>query len=132
MVEGITAQQYPMLRDKIWPHLERLERHDKDGQTAEEYEEKILARDLQVWSLNEFEAIAVTTVSRDAVRLEWVVGRNRHNWQEDLDKALRSWATHLGKKRILVTARPGWASFAKKTGYREAYRTYEAKLNGQK
>ena len=128
MVEGIPAAQFDEHAARIRPHLERIERHDKDGVTAAEYEREIWARNLQVWSLGDFEAIAITRVTRDAVRLEWVVGRNRHHWQDQLDTELRIWGKALGKKRFLVLARPGWAALAKKRGFRERQRAYEVRL----
>ena len=127
-VNGIPLAEYAAHRDWVWPFLLEIERHDKDGQSAREYEEQIQARDLQVWALGEREGVCLTRVTREAVRLEWVAGKNRNRWQKDLDRALRDWARALGVKRLIVLARPGWASLAKELGYREFQRGYEVRL----
>lgn len=128
MIRGVPAIEYPEVREMVWPHLLRIERHDKDGMTAGEYEQGILSRDYQLWSLNDFEAICLSKLTRKAVRLEWVVGHNRHKWQNELDSELRQWGRALGKERLIVMARPGWAKLAKERGFREMQRAYEARL----
>lgn len=128
MIKGIPADQYQSVAEKVEPLLDRLATHDKDGMTAEEYKGEIIDRNLQLWVLGDFEAIAITKITREAVRLEWVVGRNRHKWQDLLDVELRRWGRSLGKKRFLVLARPGWARLAKKRGFREIQRAYEVTL----
>lgn len=125
MIVGVPAAEYAARDQEFRPFLERIERHDKDGITADEYSQLILNRDYQLWDLSG-EAIALTKVTWNAVRLEWVVGKNRHKWQEDLDDVLRQWGRSLGKKRLIVLARPGWAKLADKLGYKEIQRAYEA------
>lgn len=127
-VEGIPAAILPDVLHIVRPFLQRLERHDKDGKTWPEYEAQILNREAQLWRLGDWEAIAITKVTREAVRLEWVVGKNRRIWQDALDEVLRDWGRTLGKKRLIVLARPGWAALAKKRGFKELQRAYEAKL----
>lgn len=127
-VDGIPAARLPDVIETVRPFLNRLERHDKDGMTAGEYEAEIFERRMQLWRLGDWEAIALTRITREAVRLEWVVGKNRTVWQDVLDEELRKWGRSLGKKRLIVMARPGWASLAKKRGFRELQRAYEARL----
>lgn len=127
MVNGIPASEYGLHRHWIVPHLETIARHDKDGMTAPEYEDGIVNREYQVWALGEQEGICLTRVMRNSVRLEWVAGRNRKKWQKALDDALREWTRALGKKRLIVMARPGWAALAKELGYREFQRGYEVR-----
>lgn len=127
-VNGIAEKFYFSNRLWVYPHLEEVARHDKDGMTAEEYERNILDRHYQLWELGERDGICLTRVTRDAVRLEWVAGRDRKKWQGDLDRALRDWARALGKVRVIVLARPGWAKLAEELGYREFQRGYEVRL----
>lgn len=127
-VEGVPAADFFEVADIVRPFFARLERHDKDGMTAQEYEAEILDRRLQLWRLGDWEAIAITKVTREAVRLEWVVGKNRNHWQDMLDEELRKWGRAMGKKRLIVLARPGWASLAKRRGFRELQRAYEVGL----
>ena len=128
MIRGIPASDYPAVEAKVWPFLARIQRHDKDGITAQDYHQMIVNRERQLWVLGDWEAIALTLITPEAVRLEWVVGKNRHKWQDVLDDELRKWGKALGKKRLLVMARPGWAKLAKERGYREMQRAFEVKL----
>lgn len=128
MVDGIPAADFDLHAETIRPFLERLAGHDKDGMTAAEYEAEIRDRTYQIWRLGDWEAIALTQLTREAVRLIWVVGRNRAMWQDKLDEELRAWGRALGKKRMIVSARPGWAKLAKERGFKELQRVYEAKL----
>lgn len=128
MVRGVPEAEYFNNQRWVLPHLETVARHDKDGQTAAEYEQEILNRCLQLWELGEHDGIALTRVTRDAVRLEWVAGVNRTKWQHQLDEEIRKWGRALGKNRLIIHARPGWAKLASELGYREFQRVYEAKL----
>ena len=127
MIRGVLAAEFESRQSEFMPHLERAARHDRFGETAEEIADGILSRRYQLWELGEY-GIALTIVHRDAVQLLWAVGRDRHEWQDHLDNALRQWAQALGKPRLIVIARPGWAKLAKSLGYKEVQRTYEVRL----
>ena len=124
MIRGIPAADYARHRSLIWPFLQGFAGRDLDGVTAEEMEAEILARECQVWAIKDFQALCITRVTRDAVRIERCAGIRRHEWQEELGAELKAWARALGKKRIVSLARPGWAGTAKKHGYREAHREF--------
>ncbi|MEL6361725.1 MAG: hypothetical protein AAFR21_11625 [Pseudomonadota bacterium] len=128
MIEGIEARNYQEYRHLIWPFLENFASRDLDGMTAEEIEYEILDRRTQVWNINNFQAVALTRVTRDAVRLERCAGIRRHEWQNEMVDALENWARALGKKRFIGTIRQGWWPFAKERGYKEKHREVVRKL----
>lgn len=122
MIEGIPAAIYPAYRDRIWPFLEGFEARDLDGVTAIDLDAEIRSRDRQVWSIKDFQAVCLTFLTDDAVRISHCAGVRRHEWQEALDDELQAWGRALGKKRIVALVRPGWARWGRTRGYREAHR----------
>lgn len=122
MIRGIPAAQYGDFRDDIWPFLLGFADRERDGTTAHDLESGVIARDRQVWCINDFQALALTTVAVDAVRITHCAGVRRHEWQEAFDDEIRAWAKALGKPRIIALVRPGWARFGLARGYREIHR----------
>lgn len=106
------------VKDKVRGYLENIASRDLNGVTADEIEMDIMNRKSQLWVINDFQAICLTTVTRDAVRVEAAVGSQRRKWQAELDDHLKEWARALGKKRVIGLVRPGWYKWAKTQGYR--------------
>lgn len=121
MIRGILVAEYPENREKIIPFLHGFAGRDLDGITVAQLEESILDRDKQVWSVNDFQAVCMTCVTTDAVRIERCAGVRRHEWQAELDDEIRAWAKALGKRRVVILGRPGWKPWAKNRGYREIH-----------
>lgn len=122
MIVGIPRHEFPAARDRLRPFLEDFARHNPDGVTAEMYELGVLQGQWQVWSINDFQAVCLTCLAPEAVRVHGCAGEARNEWQDALDDHLRDWAQALGKKRIVGLVRPGWARWAKTKGYRETHR----------
>lgn len=122
MIRGIPAAVYPEYRDRILPFLENFAKRDPCGTTVEELEAGIRSMDMQVWSINDFQAVCMTSVTNEAVRIDRCAGIRRHEWQAELDDELREWARAIGKKRIVAVVRPGWSKWGRTRGYREAHR----------
>ena len=118
MIRGILSTDFMSVREKVRPFIENIASRDLDGTTADEIEKDILQRNSQLWVINDFQAICLTHVTREAVRVEAAVGTNRRAWQSELDEHLREWAKRLGKKRVVGLVRPGWYKWAKTQGYR--------------
>lgn len=112
------ASNLPAMR----PFLENFARRDMDGYTVEDFERDILDGAAQAWKINDWQALALTYLTKEAVRITHCAGSDRTAWQEPLEQAIREWGRALGKKRVVATVRPGWSRFAKERGYREAHR----------
>lgn len=121
-VNGVPSALFDTVAERVWPFLENFARRDVDGITAEEIANDIRNADSQLWIVGDFQAVLVTRVTRDAVRLMMCAGVRRHEWQDAVDKEMREWARALGKKRIVALARPGWSAFGRDKGYREKHR----------
>ena len=128
MIRGIPADAYPQYRGQVLPFLANFAARDLDGETVADFERRILDRDAQVWCINEFQALALTALTRDAVRITHAAGVRRQDWQEAFDEEIRRWGRALGKKRVVAMVRPGWARWGRTRGYREAHREMRIEL----
>lgn len=122
MIRGVTADEYVGVRGKVLPFLEGFAKRDVSGITVGEFEADIMNRRRQLWSINDFQAVALTQVMRDSVRITHLAGVQRHKWQEEAMQHVVEWAKALGKKRVCALVRPGWAPSMKERGYREVHR----------
>ena len=123
MIRGIPAGDYTDdVRERVRPFLENFAKRDLDGTTVEDFELDILNQDMQLWIINDYQAVVMTRVTRNAVRIERCAGIRRHEWQDEIDSEMEAWGRALGKKYIIGTVRPGWYPYAKTKGYREAHR----------
>lgn len=122
MIRGVPAAIYGDHRGEAWPYLLHFASRDLDGMTAHDLEMGIIARQRQLWSINDWQAVALTMLTDEAVRITHCAGRGRKDWQEAFDDEMQAWARALGKRRVVALVRPGWARFGKARGYREAHR----------
>lgn len=118
MITGIPSKHFPDVRSRVRPFIENIASRDLDGTLPEEIEAEIESATRQLWVINDFQAICLTRVTREAVRIEAATGTRRKEWQEELDEKMVEWARALGKKRVVGLVRPGWYKWAKTRGYR--------------
>lgn len=121
-VRGVQSADFWTVADRVWPFLENFASRDVDGISAEEIATSIASAQRQLWVIGDFQAVCITAVTKDAVRIQMCAGVRRNEWQQAVDEAIRAWALALGKKRIVAMARPGWARFGKTQGYKERHR----------
>lgn len=119
---GIPAVELPTYWDNLQPFFENFAHRSLGRWTVKSLISDVESRERQVWSIRDFQAVCLTSVSPESVNIDACAGIRRHEWQEELDDTLRDWARSLGKKRIIALVRPGWSKFGKKQGYREAHR----------
>lgn len=122
MITGIRGDELPAVIDRVSPFLEHFAARDLKGETVEGLTQAIRERDMQLWVIGAFQAVALTQVTRDAVHITHCAGTRREDWQEAFDDHMRAWAKRLGKARVVATVRPGWARFGKARGYLETHR----------
>lgn len=128
MIVGIPSSQYEAHRAQILPFLEGFSARCADGKPVSEFEAEILARDAQVWSIKGFQALALTKVTPNAVRITHCAGKRPGEWSAQLDRVLTAWTASLGKSYLISLARPGWAKTARPLGYRETHREFTKKV----
>jgi hypothetical protein len=110
---------------RVWPVLGHFAIRSGGTTTAEALALEIKGGMRQLWICGDWQAVVLTQVHPDCVSIDFCAGFGREDWQEDVDETIRAWALELGKSRIKVLARPGWAKFARERGYRETHREFE-------
>lgn len=88
--------------------------------------EAVLMRQKQVWKVNDWQAVAITSVGPNAeyVTLEACYGQDHKEWYSELEGEIEAWAKSMGAKRMFGMARPGWTKAFRAQGYREIHREF--------
>jgi len=132
MIRGVQADE---LWD-VWPHVavyfKSFEDRAGGDLTAGQLLEQIVKKTRQMWVAiidGKVKACALTQVMdppAETVVLDFCAGEGREDWRDDMVAEIEAWARHLGKRRVRIICRPGWAREIK--GYRETHRVIEKDL----
>jgi hypothetical protein len=126
-LRGIPADDVDL--DQLRPWLLHFEARSHGTTTARALEWAILGRDRQLWVCGDWQAVVLTSVHPDAVRIDFCAGRRREDWQQSVDEVIGAWARSLGKTYVISLARPGWAKYARERGYREIHREFAKRID---
>lgn len=121
MIWGLQVEELPEHLDRIAPFLVNFAERSHERATAVELYEKIAAKDMQVWVVDDFKAVCLTSVHPSHVEINCCGGEDREEWADDLEFEIARWALYLGKKRVIMVTRPGWSKWAKTKGYKLAH-----------
>ncbi len=121
MIWGIHAADIPAYSDRIAPFLLNFAEKSHARTTALQLLDAIMARDMQVWVCGDFQAVCLTSVHPEHVEINCCAGEDRTAWQDDLEAHIAEWAQFLGKRRVIMIARPGWQKWARGKGYVPAH-----------
>lgn len=121
MIWGLPVEQYDGLAVHVRPMIEKMSERSSGRWTAETLEWDLLSRDRQAWVVGRFQALCLTHVGPEHVGIDGCVGEGVNDWWDDLHAKIKEWAQSLGKKRIIVLARPGWYKFGKQLGYKQTH-----------
>jgi hypothetical protein len=113
---------------KVWPALEVFEGLSGGCTTVEALAHEIDTGMRQLWVCGDWQAVVLTSVHPDCVTIDFCLGVEREDWQEQVDAVVCAWARSLGKSRVKSTGRPGWTKFARAMGYRETQREFEKEV----
>lgn len=119
---GIPADHWDNYAERVRPFLQHFAARSHGRWDASRLEGDILKRERQIWVFGDFQMCLMTHVEPEGIYLDACAGRQRGDWVDAVDEAMRDWAQKLGKKRIFSLCRPGWAREAKKRGFREIHR----------
>ncbi len=128
MIHGILSGEAPMVRERIWPFLENFAQRSHGRWTPEDLFAAIRCADKQLWVVQDFQAVLLTSVGQDWVNIDHCAGSGRAGWQQAIDDEICAWARSMGKKRVFALTRPGWAKYGKLRGYREIHREFVKEL----
>lgn len=124
MITGIPSVQIPNEWERIRPFLENFAMRSHCRWTVDNLLMDLQNRQRQVWKVNDYQALFLTSIYPDSVHIDALSGKNRKDWQDDVLEAMEHWARALGKRHVISMARPGWHKFFKGKGYREIHREY--------
>lgn len=99
--------------------------------TSEEILTEVQAFHMQVWSVNDLQAVAVTMIKNDPSRhlfVYVVAGDGVHEWFPALMETIEAAAKKAGCTYSECVARPGWARVSRPIGYQEVFRVLRKEI----
>lgn len=117
MIEGLIGYD-----DRLLPALESCAERSLGRFTVSGLIEDIFELKKQVYVLNDWQGVCITSCYEDYIYVHCAFGENSEEWRDELDDHLRAWAKATGKTRIFGLVRPGWSKWAKSRGYKELHR----------
>ena len=124
MIIGIPSVQIPDEWERIRPFLQNFASRSHGRMTVDSLLFDLQQRQRQVWRVDDYKALFLTSIFPDSVHIDALAGKNRKDWQDDVLEAMEQWARALGKRYVISMARPGWHKLFKGKGYREVHREY--------
>lgn len=121
MIWGIHSSDIPEHAERLAPFLMNFAEKSHSRTTAVQLLDAIMAKDMQVYVAGDFKAVCLTSVHPEHVEINCCSGENRTEWQDKLEFHIAEWARFLGKKRVIMIARPGWQKWARGKGYTPAH-----------
>lgn len=121
MIWGIHPSDIPEYAERLAPFLMNFAEKSHSRTTAVQLLDAIMARGMQVYVADDFKAVCLTSVHPDHVEINCCAGEDRTEWQDDLEAHIAEWARFLGKKRVIMIARPGWQKWARGKSYMVAH-----------
>lgn len=122
MIRGLKSAEVPNEIERLLPFLQNFADRSHERWTVESLLHGILGRDRQVWVANDYQAVMLTSVSDRHVSIDAAAGTDRHDWYQDFLAEVTAWAKALGKRRLIILCRPGWARELRQEGFHEAHR----------
>lgn len=121
MIWGIQSSEIPGYAERLAPFLLNFADKSHERATAIQLLERLMSKDMQAWVVDDFKAVCLTSVYPSHIEINCCAGEDRTDWQDDLEGHLAEWALFLGKKRVIMIARPGWSKWARSKGYTSAH-----------
>ncbi|NJM13957.1 MAG: hypothetical protein HC889_20825 [Synechococcaceae cyanobacterium SM1_2_3] len=121
MIWGIAPEDIPAYSGRLAPFLLNFSDRSLKRATAVELLECAMDGTMQIYVADDFKAVCMTSVHPEHVEINCCSGEDREDWQDDLEAHIAEWAMFLGKKRVIMIARPGWQKWAKTKGYRQTH-----------
>jgi hypothetical protein len=112
----------------LWPWLEGFAERSHGTTTADALAHEIDNQLRQLWVCGDWQAVVLTSVHPDAIKIDFCAGTERGDWQQSIDETVCAWARATGKRWVLSLARPGWTKYARERGYRETHREFAKEI----
>lgn len=134
-IEGVRSDSILENWGSIEPHLQRVLTRIDSGHTVEDVLSKLQWQEMQLWCVNDWQAIAVTQISilpqHKVLAVVYVAGDGVDDWLPALSHTLENFAAGLGCKYVEFYGRDGWRKKAKPLGFENAFSVMRLEVNGQ-
>lgn len=117
MIRGIPSSEIAQEAARLAPFLADFAARSQERTTAVQLFDALMAQEMQAWVCGDWQAVCLTTVHPAHVEINCCGGSDREEWQDALEAEIAAWGRHMGKKRVIMIARPGWSKWAKAKGY---------------
>ena len=107
MIWGMLASDVPAYAERLAPFLLNFAEHSHKRATALQLLDQIMSEHMQVYVVDDFKAVCLTTVHPGHIEINCCAGEDRTDWQDDLEAHIAEWAKATGKERVIMIARPG-------------------------
>ena len=124
MIFGIPAEQIESEWYKIEPFFENFAKRSHGRWTKKSLLHGVLNRQHQVFVVNNYQALVITSIWGDSVNIDACAGQGRKEWQDEVIDHMIEWAKVLGKKYVISMARPGWSKLFVPKGFKEIHREF--------
>lgn len=121
MIWGMHSSDVPAYVERLAPFLVNFAEKSHARTTAVQLLDEVMAKNMQIYVVDDFKAVCLTTVHPEHVEINCCAGSEREDWQDDLEAHIAEWALFLGKKRVIMITRPGWQKWARGKGYKPAH-----------
>ena len=121
MIWGIHSSDIPEYAERLAPFLMNFAEKSHSRTTAVQLLDAIMAKDMQVYVADDFKAVCLTSVNTEQNEINCCAGEDRTEWQDELEAHIAEWARFMGKKRVIMIARPGWQKWARGKSYTVAH-----------
>ena len=128
MIKGVLAYQIPEQLSEIRSFLDKFEKISHGRVSSDLLLKDLLMRDRQLWVINDYQAVCLTSVQHDTVCIDFCAGVRAKEWQGELENKIREWGRKLGKKKVVATGRKGWEKFGNTRGFKEVGRVYVSEI----
>ena len=122
-VEGVLAPEAVEHWGVIEPMLNRILKQYDVGYTTEDVLTALQLREMQLWRIGDWDAIAVTEIYKTpqflALMVIFMAGDGMNEWFDDVMELLEQFARAHGCKFVEARGRRGWVRVGKERGYEE-------------
>lgn len=120
--------------EAIEPKIRRVLTRVDNGYRAQDVLTFLQRMEMQLWKVNDWQAIAVTQITNlplhNALTVVYCSGDGVHEWFDDLMDMIESFAVDNKCKYVEVHGRKGWEKVGKARGYRTEMIYIRKKFDG--
>lgn len=135
IIEGVVSNSILSHWGSIKPHLQRILDKIDSGHTVDDVKKRLLTCEMQLWNINNWQAVAITQIcvlpQYNNLVVVYLVGDGVKTWLSDLTSLLTQYAKYHKCKYIEFYGREGWLKVANQVGFKKSFNVMRLDINGQ-